>query len=129
MAEEPLSPKPSLAPSQRAPAAANRLQSPTSPFFLGSNDDQLERARARAARAAANRRIAATTNTSSPPPDPCLSKEQIVDLFHNCIKLASENVRSLSYFFFFNILFVIGFGETQSSNKFSLTKAKTIKEI
>ncbi|KAB1215160.1 Condensin complex subunit 2 [Morella rubra] len=91
MAEEPLSPKPSLAPSQRAPTAAKRLQSPTSPFFLGSNDDQLERARARAARAAANRRIAATTKTSSPPPDPCLSKEQIVDLFHNCIKLASEN--------------------------------------
>ncbi|XP_062169830.1 condensin complex subunit 2-like isoform X2 [Alnus glutinosa] len=91
MAEEPVSPKPSVAPMQRSPVAANRLRSPTSPFFLSSNDDQFERAQARAARAAANRRIAATTTAPSPPPDPCLSKDQIIDLFHNCIKLASEN--------------------------------------
>ncbi|KAK4576038.1 hypothetical protein RGQ29_026837 [Quercus rubra] len=89
MAVEPLSPKPTA---QRG-TTANRLQSPTSPLFLGSNDDQLERAQARAARAAANRRVApsttsAATNTTT---DPYLSKEQIVDLFHNCIKLASEN--------------------------------------
>lgn len=75
---------------------ANRPQSPTSPLFvLGSNDDQLERAQARAARAAANRRKAATVSTpSSPPSDPCLSREQIIDLFQNFIKLASENVRT-----------------------------------
>jgi condensin complex subunit 2 len=79
---------------QRSPVAANRLRSPTSPFFLSSNDDQFERAQARAARAAANRRIAAATTAPSPPPDPCLSKDQIIDLFHNCIKLASENVRT-----------------------------------
>ncbi|XP_042949007.1 condensin complex subunit 2-like isoform X4 [Carya illinoinensis] len=91
MAEEPLSPKPSLAATQRAPMASNRLQSPTSPFFLASNDDQLERAQARAARAAANRRIAASTTAPSPPPDSYLSKERIIDLYNNCIKLASEN--------------------------------------
>ncbi|XP_048436108.1 condensin complex subunit 2-like [Pyrus x bretschneideri] len=37
---------------QRLPMAA-RLQPPTSPFFLGCNDDHSERAQARAARAAA----------------------------------------------------------------------------
>ncbi|KAF8414131.1 hypothetical protein HHK36_002130 [Tetracentron sinense] len=86
---EALSPNPSTALKQRAPMAS-RLQSPTSPFFLGSNDDQLERAQARAARAAAIRRksIAATALPSS---DICLGKEQIVELFQNCIKLASEN--------------------------------------
>uniref|UniRef100_A0A2N9IKJ2 Condensin complex subunit 2 n=1 Tax=Fagus sylvatica TaxID=28930 RepID=A0A2N9IKJ2_FAGSY len=90
MAEEPLSPRPTIT-TQRAPIAT-RLQSPTSPFFLGSNDDQLERAQARAARAAANRRIApTTTTTTTPSPETCLNKQQIVDLFHNCIKLASEN--------------------------------------
>ncbi|TYH63864.1 hypothetical protein ES332_D07G225300v1 [Gossypium tomentosum] len=52
---------------------------PTSPFFLGSNDDKLERVQARAAR----------SPTDS---DPCLSKDQILELFQNCIKLASENV-------------------------------------
>ncbi|XP_075671051.1 condensin complex subunit 2-like [Castanea sativa] len=89
MAVEPLSPKPTA---QRG-TAANHLQSPTSPLFLGSNDDQLERAQARAARAAANRRVAPTNNTAATntTTDPYLSKEQIVDLFHNCIKLASEN--------------------------------------
>ncbi|KAK7839419.1 condensin complex subunit 2 [Quercus suber] len=69
------------------------LQSPTSPFFLGSNDDHLERAQARAARAAKVRRISVV----SPPPrgasdsDKFLGKHQILDLFRNCIKLASEN--------------------------------------
>ena len=91
MAVEPLSPKPTA---QRG-TTASRLQSPTSPLYLGSNDDQLERAQARAARAAANRRVAPTTTsaaTNTTTTDPYLSKEQIVDLFHNCIKLASENV-------------------------------------
>ncbi|XP_059444006.1 condensin complex subunit 2-like [Corylus avellana] len=91
MAEEPVSAKPSVAPMQRSPVAASRLRSPISPFFLGSNDDELERAQARAARAAANRRIAAASTAYSPPPDPCLSQDQIIDLFNNCIKLASEN--------------------------------------
>ncbi|KAF8391580.1 hypothetical protein HHK36_023886 [Tetracentron sinense] len=89
MAEE-LNPNPSSEPKQRAPMAS-RIQSPTSPFFLSSNDDQLERAEARAARAAATRRklIAATAPSTSS--DPCLDKEQIAELFQNCIKLASEN--------------------------------------
>ncbi|ONI13415.1 hypothetical protein PRUPE_4G220400 [Prunus persica] len=89
---ETLSTKPSTALRNRA-SMANRSQSPTSPLFvLGSNDDQLERAQARAARAAANRRKAATVFAPfSPPSDPCLSREQIIDLFQNCIKLASEN--------------------------------------
>ncbi|KAJ4977207.1 hypothetical protein NE237_002313 [Protea cynaroides] len=85
-----LSPNPSTAPRQRAPPAS-RLQSPTSPFFLGSNDDQLERAQARAARAAAIRRKPITATAPVPPSDPCLSKEQIIELFQNCVKLASEN--------------------------------------
>lgn len=81
-----------LSPKQRLP----RIQSPTSPFFLGSNDDNLERAQARAARAAAIRRKTIAAHSQLPPlqdPDPCLDKQQILDLFHNCIKLASENVR------------------------------------
>ncbi|KAF9608000.1 hypothetical protein IFM89_004881 [Coptis chinensis] len=67
---------------------------PTSPLLF-SNNDQLERARARAARAAAIRRKSILV--VSPPPlqsqsDPlCFSKEQITELFTNCIKLASEN--------------------------------------
>ncbi|KAL8478231.1 hypothetical protein ACS0TY_030215 [Phlomoides rotata] len=72
---------------QRAPFSPVK-----SPFFIGSNDDQLERAQARAARAAAIRRKPAFLNTSaSITADPCLGKEQILDLFQNCIKLASEN--------------------------------------
>ncbi|OMO83525.1 Condensin complex subunit 2/barren [Corchorus capsularis] len=68
-----------------------RLQSPTSPFFLSSNNDQLERAQARAAaRAAAVRRFV-TVAPPPPPSEPCLSKDQITELFQNCIKLASEN--------------------------------------
>ncbi|VFQ89464.1 unnamed protein product [Cuscuta campestris] len=64
--------------------------SPTSPFFLGSNDDDIERAQARAARAAALRRKAVP---STPPlaADPCLDKNQIFELLQNCIRLASEN--------------------------------------
>ncbi|KAK9084788.1 hypothetical protein Sjap_025199 [Stephania japonica] len=81
---------------QQRPPMATRLQSPTSPFFLGSNDDQLERAQARAARAAASRRKsvavgAVNAGAGGVPPDPCFSRSQIVELFQNCIKLASEN--------------------------------------
>ncbi|KAI4384956.1 hypothetical protein MLD38_003038 [Melastoma candidum] len=78
-----------------------RLQSPTSPFFLGSNDDALERAQARAARAAAlRRRSFVSVNPYSQPQsgdgedgngDPGLKRQQILELFQNCIKLASEN--------------------------------------
>ena len=94
---ETLSPNPTMGgQKQRLPMAA-RIQSPTSPFFLGSNDDQLERAQARAARAAAIRRKNAAVNlhsqSSDANSDPCLNKQQILDLFHNCIKLASENVK------------------------------------
>ncbi|XP_065876406.1 condensin complex subunit 2 [Euphorbia lathyris] len=83
-----LSPNASL--KQRLP----RIQSPTSPFFLGSNDDKLERAQARAARAAAVRRKPISSqfaHLSGQNSDPCLDKQQILDLFQNCIKLASEN--------------------------------------
>ncbi|KAG8656133.1 condensin complex subunit 2 isoform X2 [Manihot esculenta] len=86
--EQILSPNPSL--KQRLP----RIQSPTTPFFLGSNDDKLERAQARAARAAAIRRKPISALASPHPgqnSDPCLDKQQILDLFQNCIKLASEN--------------------------------------
>ncbi|XP_073058220.1 condensin complex subunit 2-like isoform X1 [Primulina eburnea] len=70
---------------QRAPF------SPTSPFFLASNNDKLERAQARAARdAAVRRKLDAPTSTAFEE-DPCLGKEQILQLLHNCIKLASEN--------------------------------------
>ncbi|KAL7086692.1 hypothetical protein ACP275_13G016400 [Erythranthe tilingii] len=74
-------------PKQRAPFSPTK-----SPFFIGSNDDKLERAQARAARAAAIRRKPAFATTSvSSAPDPCLGKDQILELFQNCIKLASEN--------------------------------------
>lgn len=84
---ETLSPNPAMGQKQRL-----RMHSPKSPFFLGSNDDQLERAQARAARAAAIRRK--SLGLSQPllaDSDPCLNKQQIFDLFQNCIKLASEN--------------------------------------
>lgn len=86
---ETLSPNPTTVQKQRPP-----MLSPASPFFLGSNDDKLERARARAERAAAIRRKpAAAPAAALPPTDPCLDKNQILELFQNCIKLASENVQ------------------------------------
>ncbi|KAM1758193.1 hypothetical protein ACFX11_007348 [Malus domestica] len=89
---EAMSPKPPAEPRSTA-STASRPQSPTSPLFvLGSNDDQLERAQARVARAAAIRGKAATVSAhSSLPDDRCLSREQIIKLFQECIKLASEN--------------------------------------
>ncbi|XP_034677688.1 condensin complex subunit 2-like, partial [Vitis riparia] len=65
---------------------------PTASFFLESNHDQLERVQARAARAAAIRRRNAAATQPSDPPDPFLEKEQIIELFQNCIKLARENI-------------------------------------
>ncbi|KAJ8442946.1 hypothetical protein Cgig2_019519 [Carnegiea gigantea] len=79
---------------KRRASIAIRLQSPTSPFFLGSNDDKLERAQARAARAAAIRRKPLDVVEDAPPSSPsnaCLDGDQIMELFRNCIKLASEN--------------------------------------
>ncbi|KMT12767.1 hypothetical protein BVRB_4g088610 [Beta vulgaris subsp. vulgaris] len=91
---ETLSPNP-LQQQKRRISISTRLQSPTSPFFLASNDDKLERAQARAARAAAVRRIIAEDDLLSPPPsspsNSCLDGAQIMELFRNCIKLASEN--------------------------------------
>ncbi|KAG5047599.1 Condensin complex subunit 2 [Glycine max] len=84
---ETLSPNPAMGRKQRL-----RIQSPTSPFVLGSNNDQLERARARDARAAANRRKSLALNQPlQANSHPGLNKQQILDLFQNCIKLASEN--------------------------------------
>ncbi|TKY48717.1 Condensin complex subunit 2 [Spatholobus suberectus] len=81
-----------FSPNKRGPISA-RIQSPKSTFFVGSNDDQLERAQARAARAAAIRRKSLAANVHSQPANshPYLNKHQILDLLHNCIKLASEN--------------------------------------
>ncbi|XP_047158773.1 condensin complex subunit 2-like isoform X2 [Vigna umbellata] len=89
---ETLSPNPTMAHKKRVPMSA-RMQSPTSAFFMGSNDDQLERAQARAARAAAIRHNSIAVNFHShPPKSPSfLNKHQILEFFHNCIKLASEN--------------------------------------
>ncbi|PHU12170.1 Condensin complex subunit 2 [Capsicum chinense] len=71
----------------------SRLKGPFSPmkFVLGSNDDKLERAQARAARAAVIRRKPLAAAAPPPSADPCLDKQQILELFQNCIKLASEN--------------------------------------
>ena len=71
---------------------------PTASFFLESNHDQLERVQARAARAAAIRRRNAAATQPSDPPDPFLEKEQIIELFQNCIKLARENVNNVLTF-------------------------------
>lgn len=85
----------------------SKLKGPFSPtkFVLGSNDDKLERAQARAARAAVIRRKPIPV---APPPsaDPCLDKEQILELFQNCIKLASENVSFLLVFTWFKVSYM-----------------------
>ncbi|XP_070672421.1 condensin complex subunit 2-like [Malus domestica] len=77
---------------------AARLQSPTSPFFLGSNDDNRERAQARAAPAAAIWRKSVALNLRPHQGDPNhgLGKAQILELFQNCIKLASENAQKIN---------------------------------
>uniref|UniRef100_M4DZ53 Condensin complex subunit 2 n=1 Tax=Brassica campestris TaxID=3711 RepID=M4DZ53_BRACM len=87
--EDPLTPNPKQKP------ISTRIQAPTSPFFLGSNDDRLEREQARAARVAASRRKSVVFARGPQQPekesDPCFDKQQILELFQNCIKLASEN--------------------------------------
>ncbi|KAJ4953488.1 hypothetical protein NE237_030320 [Protea cynaroides] len=86
-----LSPNLSMALRQRAPLVSH-LQSPTSLFFLGFNNDQLECAQARAARAMAICRMPVAATALVPPSDPCLSKEQIIELSQNCVKFISKNV-------------------------------------
>lgn len=83
-----LSPKATQVKKQRA-----TILSPVSNFVLGSNNDKLERAQARAARAASIRRKPVNFNKAADdnPTDDFLGQEQIMELFHNCIKLASEN--------------------------------------
>ncbi|XP_025819043.1 condensin complex subunit 2 [Panicum hallii] len=96
-AEDAPAPAPSRTPPPaRGTAVGSRvlLQSPPPAFPLGSNDDQLERARARAAARAASvrrRSLAATIAPSKDPHHDLLNREQVMDLFQNCIKLASEN--------------------------------------
>ncbi|XP_061360314.1 condensin complex subunit 2-like [Gastrolobium bilobum] len=89
---ETLSPNRTTGQKPRLPISA-RILSPTSPFFVGSNDDQHERAQARAARAIALRRKSHAVNLQSQrsDSDPYLNRHQILDLFHNCIRLAREN--------------------------------------
>ncbi|XP_062212521.1 condensin complex subunit 2-like isoform X2 [Phragmites australis] len=84
-------------PPSRGAAVGSRvlLQSPPPAFPLGSNDDQLERARARAAARAASVRRRSLAASLAPPSSALhhnlLNRDQVMDLFHNCIKLASEN--------------------------------------
>lgn len=87
---ETLTPNPISNPNNNKPP----IVAPTTPFFLASNDDQLERAAARAARAAAFRRkpVEIVPPRNSLSSDSCLDRHQIMELFHNCVKLASENV-------------------------------------
>ncbi|KAL0671051.1 hypothetical protein Bca4012_033755 [Brassica carinata] len=84
--EEPLTPNPK----QNPVSTTTRIQAPTSPFFLGSNDDRLEREQARAARVAASRRKSVVFARGPQQPekesDPCFDKQQILELFQNCIK-------------------------------------------
>ncbi|XP_021758674.1 condensin complex subunit 2-like [Chenopodium quinoa] len=75
------------------PNLKSPLPAPTSPYFLGCNDDQRERAAARASRAAAFRRkpVEVHPSRNSLFSNSCLDRRQIMELFHNCVKLASEN--------------------------------------
>ncbi|KAK1418178.1 hypothetical protein QVD17_27320 [Tagetes erecta] len=85
---ETLTPNPTLLQKPRT-----TILSPVNSFFLGSNNDKLERAQARAARAAAIRRKTVNFNnkTDANAADKILGQQQIMELFQNCIKLASEN--------------------------------------
>ncbi|KAG4981123.1 hypothetical protein JHK84_034705 [Glycine max] len=78
---EALGPNPTTDHKKTVPMSA-RIQSPTSPFFVGSNNDQLERAQTREARAAAIRRkpLAANFHPQPSHSHPCLNKHQILDL-------------------------------------------------
>ena len=77
----------------------SRVQSPGG-HLLTPNDDDLERAQVRIARAAALRRKSGIGAEAGISPQPrasqdgssVLSKEHILELHSNCIKLAAENV-------------------------------------
>ncbi|KAG2308856.1 hypothetical protein Bca52824_028604 [Brassica carinata] len=92
--EEPLTPNPK----QNPVSTTTRIQAPTSPFFLGSNDDRLEREQARAARVAASRRKSVVFARGPQQPekesDPCFDKQQILELFQNCIKFQKINQKN-----------------------------------
>ncbi|KAL2944764.1 Condensin complex subunit 2 [Bienertia sinuspersici] len=91
---ETLTPKSISIQKQKPQKQKPQISSPTSPFFLSSNDDQLERAAARAARAAAFRRKPVEVRAGprdSLSSDSFLDRHQIMELFQNCVKLASEN--------------------------------------
>ncbi|XP_020519572.1 condensin complex subunit 2 isoform X2 [Amborella trichopoda] len=80
---------------QRTPVSA-RLQFTPPSRLLGSNDDELERAQARAERLLASRRKSFVgrpdfNSAHFHGDDDLLDKDQILQLFNNCIKLASEN--------------------------------------
>ncbi|CAN6571546.1 unnamed protein product [Malus baccata var. baccata] len=85
-----LSPNPATQ-KRRLPMAA-RLQYPTRPFFIGSNDDNHKHVQARAAPAFAIRRKFVALNLLPQQGDPnhSLRKAQILELFQNCIKLSSD---------------------------------------
>ncbi|TQE07779.1 hypothetical protein C1H46_006712 [Malus baccata] len=85
-----LSPNPATQ-KRRLPMAA-RLQYPTRPFFIGSNDDNHKHVQARAAPAFAIRRKSVALNLLPQQGDPnhSLRKAQILELFQNCIKLSSD---------------------------------------
>lgn len=87
----------------RTPLKA-RTQSPARVLLLNNNDDEFERAQARAVRAVANRKKSLLGNdgnggaggigrsiSSQLRDEDLLDKDQILDLLQNCIKLASEN--------------------------------------
>jgi condensin complex subunit 2 len=82
----------------RTPLKA-RVHSPA-PCLLTPNDDDRERAQLRLARAAALRRksglapdVEERLSTTRQQESNVLSKERILELHNNCIKLAAENVR------------------------------------
>lgn len=90
------------------------MQSPGHALLLTPNDDETERAQVRRARAAALRRksgfgsgisgsfsaaAAAATEESN-----VLSREHILELHNNCIKLAAENVSNFLVVKFFVVM-------------------------
>ncbi len=94
----------------RTPLKA-RVHSPA-PCLLTPNDDDRERAQVRLARAAALRRksglapdVEERLSTMRQQESNVLSKERILELHNNCIKLAAENVRLASTGVLFSTLF------------------------
>uniref|UniRef100_A0A7N0V4N9 Condensin complex subunit 2 n=1 Tax=Kalanchoe fedtschenkoi TaxID=63787 RepID=A0A7N0V4N9_KALFE len=81
--------KEALSPNQKQRSAiGTRIRVPTIPFLY--NDDKLERAQARAAIRGKSVAASFQSPTSHHRSD-FLDKSQILELYHNCIKLASEN--------------------------------------